>query len=234
MKLAIMQPYFFPYLGYFQLVHASDRFVFYDDVNFIKNGWINRNRFLLEGETRYFTVPLDGMSPFAAIRDVRMQPPDRPWRRKLLETLRVAYKTAPNRDAGMALVESSLATGTDSIADAARESVKSVMRYLGLERDWVESSATYGNDSLKGQERILDICARERASLYVNAPGGRDLYDARAFADAGVTLRFVQGSLPPYSQPAEPFVPGLSVLDAIMRCSASEVAAMVGAYQLVP
>lgn len=232
MKLAVMQPYFFPYVGYFQLIHASDRFVFYDDVNFIKNGWINRNRFLFEGEPRYFTLPLSGASPFALIRDIRVQPADQPWRRKLVETMRVAYKGAPNRDAGMGLLEGTLALESDAIADFARHSVKSVMSYLGLEREMIDSSAQYGNESLRGEARILDICRRESATLYVNAPGGRPLYDSDHFASDGIELRFLDGRLPAYPQSGPAFVPGLSILDAIMHCPRDEVARMLGEYAL--
>jgi len=232
MKIAVMQPYFFPYLGYFQLIHASERFVFYDDVNFIKNGWINRNRFLFEGAPRYFTIPLAGASPFTLIRDIRVQPSDQPWRRKLVETMRVAYKGAPHRDEGMGLLEGTLAIESDAIADFARHSVKSVMEYLGLDRETIDSSARYGNESLHGEARILDICRREAASVYVNAPGGRPLYDSSRFRAAGVELRFVDGRLDAYPQQAPAFVPGLSILDAIMHCPRARVAEMLGAYAL--
>ena len=73
MKLAIMQPYLFPYLGYFQLIAAVDKFVFYDDVNFIKNGWINRNRLLISGKVNYITIPLSGASSFLKINQVLVQ-----------------------------------------------------------------------------------------------------------------------------------------------------------------
>jgi hypothetical protein len=233
MKLAVMQPYFFPYVGYFQLIHASERFVFYDDVNYIKNGWINRNRFLFEGEPRYFTVPLSGASPFTLIRDIRVQPTDQPWRRKLVETMRVAYKGAPHRDEGLGLLEATLAIDAAAIADFARHSVKAVMAYLGLDRETIDSSAKYGNESLHGEARILDICRRESATVYVNAPGGRTLYDTASFRAAGIDLRFVHGRLDAYPQPAPAFVPGLSILDAIMRCPRATVAAMLGAYELI-
>jgi hypothetical protein len=234
MKLAIMQPYLFPYLGYFQLVHASDKFVFYDDVNFIKNGWINRNRFLLDGQARYFTVPLAGASPFVKIRDIRIQVDDIRWRCKLLETFRVAYKRAPFAAKGIELLERTLSLATDSIADVARHSVTSVMEYLGLRRAIVESSEVYANAHLGGQERLLDICRRESATLYVNAPGGRDLYDEPEFRAVGIDLRFLDGRLSDYRQSTEPFVPGLSILDPIVHCSRDEVAEMLGSYELAP
>jgi hypothetical protein len=234
MKLAIMQPYLFPYLGYFHLVHASDSFVFYDDVNYIKNGWINRNRLLLAGAARYFTVPLSGASPFASIRDTRVQTDDLRWRRKLFDTFRMAYAGAPGRAGAMELVEKVLSTPTDSIADMARNSVTSVLEYLGLSRRIVESSCIYGNAQLRGTARVVDICRREHATQYINLTGGRELYEEEDFRAAGIELGFVESRFAPYSQPAEPFVPGLSILDLLMRCPRDEVLEMVADYRVVP
>jgi len=223
MKLAIMQPYLFPYLGYFQLIHAADKFVFYDDVNFIKNGWINRNRLLLGGSPHYFTVPLSGASPFAAIKDVRFETPGERWKRKMRATFEQAYKGAAHRDDGLRLLDTVLATPTESIADLARASVRVVLEHLGLRRDIVDTSQTYGNEALKGQDRILDICRRESATIYINLPGGRGLYDPTAFRSAGIDLRFIDVQLPPYAQGAGAFVPGLSILDAVMHCPPEEI-----------
>ena len=232
MRAGIMQPYFFPYLGYFQLLHAADRFVFYDDVNYIKNGWINRNRLLLRGEPHFFTVPLQGASPFAPISQTRFDAGDARWRRKMVGTFQLAYKDAPYRSQGMELVEGVLRSASGSIADLARDSVVAAMRYLGLERSLRASSADYGNAQLRGEERVLDICRREGASMYVNAPGGRSLYQRRAFEAQGVELRFLAGRLPAYPQDAPQFVPGLSILDIVMRCSVARIAEMLADYAL--
>jgi hypothetical protein len=234
MKLVVMQPYFFPYLGYFQLLHACDTFVFYDDVNYIKNGWINRNRLLLDGKPHYFTVPLAGASPFEPIDETRFEAAQPRWKRKMLETFRAAYRRAPNGDRTIALVEQALAADTDRIGELARRSVRSVLDLLGLRRDIRESSRAYGNGDLSGQERVLDICRRERASIYINAPGGRGLYEERAFRSAGIELRFLGSRLASYPQGEAAFVPGLSILDAIAWCDLERVAAMLADYELLP
>jgi hypothetical protein len=235
MKLVIMQPYFFPYLGYFQLIHAADRFVFYDDVNYIKNGWINRNRLLLNGAAHYFTVPLAGASPFAPIDATRFAAADERWRRKMRETFRAAYARAPHGEAALALLERVLGTATDSIAELARASVKAAAEHCGLARTMRDSSRAYGNGELSGQARVLDICRREGADLYVNAPGGRGLYDEAAFRAAGLELRFLAGRLPPYRQVgAGAFVPGLSILDIVANCAPDEIGAMLADYELAP
>lgn len=232
MKLAIMQPYLFPYLGYFQLIHAADKFVFYDDVNFIKNGWINRNRLLLGGKPHYFTVPLSDASPFDAIDDIRFEAPGERWKRKMRATFEQAYAQAAHRDEGLKLLDAVLAADTESIADLARDSVLRVMEHVGLEREMVSTSRGYSNDDLRGPERVIDICRQEGATTYMNLPGGRALYDPAAFVAAGIDLRFIDSRFPPYKQGSRDFVPGLSILDAVMHCPTVEVRGMVDQYAL--
>lgn len=233
MKLAVMQPYFFPYLGYFQLIFASDRFVAYDDVSFIKSGWINRNRILLDGEPRFFTVPLRGASSFVAIDRVGINEQNPRWRGRMLDTMRAAYRGARYRDAGVELLERVLASKCESIADLALASVYATLEYLGISRSIARSSRAYDNRHVKGQDRILDICRKERADVYVNAIGGVSLYQAEAFEAEGCDLKFLRSKLPEYSQGPRRFVPGLSMLDAIMHCSPAEVTAMLPEHDLL-
>ncbi|HLL13124.1 MAG TPA: WbqC family protein [Rubrivivax sp.] len=224
MKLALMQPYLFPYIGYFQLVAAVDRFVFYDDVNYIKNGWINRNRIANHGTARYFTVPLSDASPFQAINTVRTQPPAT-WRRTLLESLRHQYRRAPHYAAVAALVEDVFGSDSDAIADIARGSVVRCADYIGLATDFVPTSAHYGNHELKASQRVLDICRREAADEYWNLPGGRVLYDSAEFAEHGIALHFVDPIPFSYAQGSHDFVPGLSIIDVLMHNPPSAVRA---------
>ena len=232
MKLAIMQPYLFPYLGYFQLIAAVDKFVFYDDVNYMKSGWVNRNRYLHAGEPRYFTVPTEGASSFVPINRVGVNTRNPTWQRKLFETIRTAYKGAPHLDAGLRLLRGTLEAPAASIGEMARRSVENTLEYLGVRREVVPSSAVYGNADLRAAARVLDICRKEQASTYVNAPGGRSLYDFDEFAAQGCRLMFIAPAFPEYDQGSRPFVAGLSILDAIMRCPPEEVAQMLQAFRL--
>lgn len=232
MKLGIMQPYLFPYLGYFQLIHAVDKFVFYDDVNFIKNGWINRNRILLNGKPHYFTVPLLAASSFTPIKEIRFQSNSPHWKRKMLKTFALAYRDSPYFAEGMGLLEHILSIGTEFIGTVARESVQVVLRYLNVQRPTVPTSAVYSNVHLKGHNRVLDICRQEGADVYINAPGGRELHEEEDFRRAGVELRFLEGELPAYTQSSGSFVPGLSILDIIMRCSPHAIVEMLSRYRL--
>jgi hypothetical protein len=200
MKLAIMQPYLFPYLGHFQLIASVDKFVFYDDVNFIKKGWINRNRILVNGAPHFFTVPLLGASQFVHINKICVQRADLRWKRKLIALFEQQYARASHTCAGIAILKEVLDADTDLVADLARHSVDVVMRHIRLTQEIVKSSACYGNSQPSGKERILDICRLERASVYVNAPSGRALYQTSEFANAGVDLQFIEPTLQHYRQ----------------------------------
>jgi hypothetical protein len=226
MKLAIMQPYLFPYIGYFQLAAAVDKFVFYDDVNFIKNGWINRNRMLQGDQIRYLTVPLAGASPSLKINDILVQPRER-WLRKLLESIRHAYAKAPQYAYVSKLIEQILSAPHEHISLLAAHSVVEICRYLAIDTEFVASSNRYGNANLKGPDRVIDICAQEQAQIYLNLPGGRALYDSDTFAARGVELAFIAPNLCPYQQFDDVFHPALSILDALMFNSKACVRDMI-------
>jgi len=214
-KLAIMQPYFFPYLGYWQLMHAVDRFVIYDDVNYIKGGWINRNRILVNGEITYVTAPLHQSSPFRRICDIALQPSP-VWRDKMVKTFDLAYRKAPAFAEVFPVIEKIIRHETDSLSDYLAHQLQTLAACMGIGTEFVVSSRCYGNDELAGQARVIDICKREGAKTYINAQGGRALYDAATFRDAGIDLRFISMQPIPYAQRSSAFVPYLSIIDALM------------------
>lgn len=232
MRVAVMQPYIFPYLGYFQLLDAVDRFVVLDDATFIRRGWINRNRILLDGEPHLFTVPLDRASPNRRICDIGLA--DEPWRAKLRKKLAAAYASAPHRDETLALLERVIDEPAESIGDLARRSLQEIASQLRLETEFVPTARVYANDHLKAQERILDICRQAAARVYVNPPGGRDLYHDDDFASSGVELRFLEPELSEYDQRVSSFQPGLSVLDALMWNGAEGTRALLSGYRVLP
>lgn len=215
MQLAVMQPYLFPYIGYFQLIAEVDKFVFFDDVNYINRGWINRNRLLIGGAPRYFTVPLSGASQFAPINRIAVAPGE-VWKRKMLDSVRQSYARAPHVAAVSDLLAGVLYGDGQSIADLARASVRAVCGHVGLAPALVDSAAVYENAHLAGEERIIDICRQERATCYINPPGGRALYHEERFAAHGISLRFHSPLLASYPQFGADFHPGLSILDVLM------------------
>ena len=234
MKLVVMQPYLFPYVGYFQLLAAADRFVVYDDVQFIKGGWINRNRLLVNGQPWLFTVPLDQPSPNRLINDIELRPAAA-WQPKLLQTIEQNYRRAPQFEVVYSLIQQIFSAESRTIADLVRVSLRSLVNYLDLSVELIPTSAVYGNESLRAQARVLDICRREGASTYINAMGGQALYDGETFQQAGVSLQFLQPELVAYAQQGKlpDFVAGLSIIDVLMNNSRAESQKLVQRYSLL-
>ena len=229
-----MQPYLFPYIGYFQLIHAADRFVVYDDVAYIKQGWINRNRILINGRPSFFSVPIKHASSFTSIRDTLIDD-DRQharWVEKVLKTFDNAYRRAPEFARIFPIVEQVFGRQTTRIADLAVASVKAIASALEMKTTFVDSSMQYGNGNLKGEDRVLSICAAEGADVYVNVPGGRELYSPERFNAQGVRLCFVQPRPIEYRQFGEAFVPWLSIVDVLMFNPLETVRRYLEAYDL--
>lgn len=229
-----MQPYVFPYIGYFQLVKAVDTFVFYDDVNFINRGWINRNRILLNGEAHRITIPCIKPSQNKLINETEVNV-EHPNFDKLLVTLAMAYKKAPHFDEVMPLVERCFRKEPQMISDMAAESITAVSDYLELNVAFKTSSKEdYGNTELQRADRLIDTVKKEGMTDYVNAIGGQDIYTKEYFADRGVKLSFLEPSLPEYRQfGGSPFASGLSIIDALMFLDKQGVVDMLGRYKLV-
>ncbi|MEN8183832.1 MAG: WbqC family protein [Myxococcota bacterium] len=180
MKLAIMQPYLFPWIGYFQLIHSADRFVVYDDVSYRKGSWINRNRVLVGGRESLFTLPMQGASPNKPIYEVGVGDMER-WGKRFLKTLSQEYRKAPHFAEVHALVSGVLGFEGDNLSDLLRHGIEVVCDHLGVATEIVPTSRSYGNEQLSGQDRVLDICEREGADVYINAIGGRSLYEPEDF-----------------------------------------------------
>lgn len=236
MNVAVMQPYLFPYLGYFNLVHACDTFVFLDNVQHIARGFVNRNRILLNGEAHTFTAPL-GAAPRDRWINERRTGPDFPrFKEKFLAQLRHAYKGAPCFDEVMTLVENVLGSG-GNLALMCRGAVRAVSHHLGLERRFLTASDLMDESEarvLKGPDKIIALARQAGGTRYLNAMGGMDLYATGDFADAGLELAFVKPALPPYIQRgSRSFVPGLSVIDFIMNVPADEAGELLCAYEIL-
>lgn len=236
-KVAIMQPYLFPYLGYFQLIELVDTFVFYDDVNFIKQGWINRNRILVSTKPMYFTVPLANASSNSKIRDTLIHKNlFEKWKVKFLRTLVQSYSKAPYVIPVKALVENVFYDkNASSIGDLAKGSIVEVRNYLGLTNTTIiESSFKYGNSHLSGEKRVVDIVKAESGNRYINPIGGLELYKKQHFADEGLFLSFLQSRATPYDQFIDSsFIPNLSILDMLMFNSKDTVKSMLAEFELL-
>ncbi|MCU0605867.1 MAG: WbqC family protein [Candidatus Edwardsbacteria bacterium] len=229
-KLAVMQPYFFPYLGYFQLVRAADTFVFYDDVNFIKNGWINRNRILIDGAPHYLTVQLKNASSFSPINRVEFTDN----RGKLLKTIQQAYQKAPFFGQAWPVVEDCLRSDTTLIGELAMRSVTKVSHYLGIDTSFQASSShAAATKGLEKTGRLVEICRLNGATDYINPIGGRSLYRKEDFAGNGIRLSFIRSKDVRYRQNCPQFVPDLSIIDVIMFNSREAIGRMLNEHELI-
>lgn len=216
MKVGIMQPYFLPYLGYWQLLNAVDRYIILDDVTWIRRGWICRNRIQNHGEEQWLTIPVAGASQNRLICELELARSERVWH-KLRRSVQLAYCHAPQFAQGKELFDRILAFPEENLSLFLTNSIREVVRYLAIDTEIVRASDVEYDRTLRGSERILELCARMGADSYYNAIGGQSLYDADRFDERGIALHFVR--MKPelqYPQGKQVFCPGLSVLDAIM------------------
>ncbi len=230
--MGIMQPYFFPYIGYFQLINAVDKFVVYDDVNFIKKGWINRNNILLNAQASMFTIPLIGASQNKLINEVEVENLDI-WSKKFLKTIEQGYKKAPFYQECFKILEQVFNFPVKNIAELATASLKETCKYLEIKTEIVEHSSIYANQDLKAQNRILDICLQEKSIHYINPSGGMAIYDKQLFADNKILLNFIKSKPVQYKQFNNVFVPWLSMIDVLMFCSVEEIHEHLNKFELV-
>jgi hypothetical protein len=215
MRLGIMQPYFFPYIGYFQLIAASDTFVFYDDVQYIKNGWINRNRILVKGEAGWFTLPLYKADHTLPINERNYQI-DGQMIASLLGKIEGAYRKAPFFSTILPVISEILAFEDSNVARFNENCVTRLASLLGLKTRMLRSQELQFDRQLKGEDRVLAICQLLEASHYLNASGGTALYRPEAFADRGIQLQFLPPTNLSYPQFGAPPVANLSIIDVMM------------------
>jgi hypothetical protein len=232
MKVAIMQPYFFPYLGYFQMVNAVDNFVFYDDVQFIKGGWINRNKILINKEPKYFSAQMLGASSNKLINAVGVNNNEKGIK-KALSTISQNYSKAPFFDTVYALIEEVYQSQKPNIAELAALSIIKIAAYLGLKTKFhISSKLEFGHDTNNRVKRLIRICEGFDAKKYINAEGGKELYAKEQFARKGIDLVFLEGELPVYDQGTPAFYPALSIIDVLMHNSIDQVKTMLNEYKL--
>ena len=235
MQLALMQPYFFPYLGYFQLIHAADLFVIYDDVQFVHRGWVNRNRILLNNEAAYINLPLQSASRTALISERRLAANEMERARtKLLGQLQSAYKHAPFYNPVRDLVASVMAFPETDLTGFLENSLRSICAYLDIKTEIKRSSSIPRNDTgLRGQERTILLCKTLQADTYINPAGGVELYSDAFFSNENIRLLFIQMDDISYLQFQEPFIPFLSIIDVMMFNSTETIHNLLNRYQLV-
>jgi len=229
MKVGIMQPYFLPYIGYFQLINAVDKYIIYDDVSFIKGGWINRNRILLNGAAFKINVPMQGASSFKNINEINLGNN----KEKLLQIIEQAYRKAPYYDKVFPLISDIIKFDNANLAVFISNSIIKISEFLQIKTEMYLSSKVPKENNLKGQEKVISICELFGATEYYNAIGGQDLYNKSIFASHNLDLRFLKTEIISYPQFKNDFIPYLSILDVLMFNSVEKVNRMLDKFELI-
>lgn len=214
MRLAIMQPYFMPYIGYFQLIAAVDAFVVYDNIKYTKKGWINRNRMLLNGADAMFSLPLKKDSD--SLNVVQRELSANFDRAKLLNQFKGAYGRAPQFAQTFQLLERIVRCEERNLFRYIRHSIVEICSHLGIKTEIRASSEIAIDHELKAQDKVISLCRTMGADTYINTIGGLELYAPADFAAQGIALKFIKAKPFEYPQSGMTFVPCLSIVDVLM------------------
>lgn len=223
MKIAIMQPYLFPYIGYFQLMNAVDEFVVYDNIKYTKKGWINRNRILLNDRDEVITFPLKHDSDYLDIRERYLADRWPEERKKMVNKIREAYKKAPYFSSVNPVVEQCLLFEETNLFRFILNSLTVLKEFMGVNTPLIISSGIPINHELKSEQKVIEICKVRQAHTYINPIGGLELYSKNNFKRAGLELTFLKTGNVYYKQFDNEFVPFLSIIDVLMFNALDEV-----------
>lgn len=228
-RVAVMQPYFFPYVGYFQLINAADDFVIFDDVNFIKRGWINRNNILINGDKKLFSVSVHGASSNKLINELEIADDFA----KFLKMIEISYSKAPYFKQTFNMVKNICDYSDKNLAKFIGNSLVKISEYLNLDTIFLYSSEVRKDETLKGQDKIIAICKELEATDYINLMGGIDLYDNNKFKEEDLNLKFLKPQVEEYKQFGQGFIPSLSIIDLLMFNTPEKAKEMLASYELL-
>jgi hypothetical protein len=232
MKVAIMQPYFLPYIGYFQLINAVDVFVIYDNIQFSKKGWFHRNRLLVNGNADYFTLPLKKDSDYLNVNQRYLGDNWDEEKSKILRKIKECYRKAPNFESTYKLVESVFENSEKNLFEFLYNSVLTVNSYLGIDTKIIKSSVINIDHELKSQDKVLAICNKLEAKQYINPIGGLELYDNNSFTNLNIDLSFLQSNSIEYQQLGQAFIPWLSIVDVLMFNDLAKIKSWLSDFKL--
>lgn len=229
-RLGVMQPYFFPYLGYWQLIDAVDDFIIYDDVQYIKSGYINRNRIILQNEAKFITLILQGASSNKMINEIEVGRNQK----KMVKSIQQGYAKAPYFKDVMPLIESCILFEESNLGLYLANSITEICNYLKIETSLHLSSALERDETLDRTERLIHFCKHFNSKQYINALGGQELYDKDYFASHDIELSFIDMNDVTYDQfNSNEFISHLSIIDIMMFNSIPDIKTMLGEYKLV-
>ncbi|MBI6511524.1 WbqC family protein [Proteus sp. PR00174] len=230
MILAVMQPYLFPYIGYYQLAYHSDMFIFYDDVNYIKKGYINRNNIVTKNGLLLFTLPINNASQNKMINELYFIENTK----KILSTIKMSYSKSKYFDDIYPIIEKTFNNKNRNVANIASNSIIETFQYLGVNLNYDFSSRINYNRENSAQEKIYELCKINNADKYVNAYGGMALYDKDEFKKRNIELGFINSIPTPYTQVnSNEFIKNASMIDILMNCSKDEIINQLNNYTVI-
>ena len=220
-RIAVMQPYFFPYLGYYQLFNCVDEFIFFDDANFFKKGFINNNYFVLSGIKTKFTIPIKNASQNRSINQHEYIK-DR-LIKKFLKSVYLNYKESKKFQCIFNIINQIFDTDNLNVADLNITTITKIFQYLNINKKFFKSSDILPKGQYKNKTWIAEICKVREGTTYINSFGGRRLYKADFFKSYDLDLEFLKPNFSKYMQFSKAFIPSLSMIDVLMHNSKEEV-----------
>ena len=218
-----MQPYFLPYIGYFQLMSAVDEYIIYDNIEYSKKGWINRNRILVNGSDSFITIPLKKDSDYLNIKDRQLADSWSIERKKVMSKIVESYRKAPFFKSVTEVIERSLLCEDQNLFNFIHNSLSVVKEYLEIQTPVIVSSTIKIDHTLKSEKKVIEICKARNAINYINPIGGVDLYNREDFKKEGIVLNFLKSDNISYNQFGNEFIPWLSIIDVMMFNSKDDI-----------
>jgi len=232
-KIAIMQPYFMPYIGYFQLINSVDMFVIYDNIQYTKKGWINRNRILSNGKDHLITLPIKKDSDYL---DVVKRELSKSWEKdksKMLNIIKSSYGKSPYFQETFELISKCLNNSEVNLFKFIYDSIVLMNDHLEIKTPIIISSTIDTDHTLKSQDKVLSLCKEQNADIYINSIGGVELYNKETFKQNNIELNFIKSNPIQYTQFNNEFVPWLSIIDVMMFNSRDQIKEYLNNYTLI-
>jgi hypothetical protein len=233
MKIAIMQPYFLPYIGYFQLINAVNEFVIYDNVEYTKKGWINRNRILVNGTDAMISLPIKKASDYLNIIDRFLADSWEIDNKKMLNRIAESYRKAPQFEEAYSIIEKCIKHKDINLFNFILNSLQIIMKHLDIDTRIVVSSSVPIDHHLKSDEKVMAICKERGADKYINPIGGMKLYDKENFIKNNIELHFLKSNNIDYNQYNKEFIPWLSIIDVLMFNHKEDIKSSLNHYTFI-
>jgi len=234
MKIGIMQPYFLPYIGYFQLIRSVDKFVVCDDVQYIKQGWINRNKILVNDNKKLFVLSLKKGERSLNINKRYFSDKFDKERDNIIKMINMSYKKAPYFSTVMPVILDIFSyNSTVNIAEFNYNSLKLLCNYLNINKEFIKSSNIVKDNTLKCQDKVIDMVKKLNGDIYINCIGGKCLYSKEIFQDNKINLLFIKTDEFRYKQCKNNFIPNLSIIDVLMFNSINKISEYLDTYHLI-